>query len=240
MTDIAVVVGVGAVNGLGAAIARRFAREDYTVVIAGRTNEKLELVAKGIQQTGGECISQIADASSQEEVSKLFELASSKGPVKTTIFNVGNNQIIDFSDLTAETLEKFWRSNVLSGFLTAKAALPLLEQHAGSLLFTGASASMRGKPKFAHFGSAKAGLRNLAQSIAKEFGPRGVHVGHIIVDGVINGELAKTRFSDYLESLGESGSLEPDAIADSYWFLHTQPQNAWTFELDVRPYKEPW
>ena len=240
MTDIAVVVGVGAVNGLGAAIARRFAREDYTVVIAGRTNEKLELVANGIQQTGGECISQIADASSQEEVSKLFELASSKGSVKTTIFNVGNNQIIDFSDLTAETLEKFWRSNVLSGFLTAKAALPLLEQHAGSLLFTGASASMRGKPKFAHFGSAKAGLRNLAQSIAKEFGPRGVHVGHIIVDGVINGELAKTRFSDYLESLGESGSLEPDALADSYWFLHTQPQNAWTFELDVRPYKEPW
>ena len=118
MTDIAVVVGVGAVNGLGAAIARRFAREDYTVVIAGRTNEKLELVAKDILQTGGECISQIADASSQEEISKLFELASSKGPVKTTIFNVGNNQIIDFSDLTAETLEKFWRSNVLSGFLT--------------------------------------------------------------------------------------------------------------------------
>ena len=240
MTDIAVVIGVGAINGLGAAIARRFARENYTVVVAGRTSAKLDLVTTDIRSGGGKCISKTTNASSKEEVSELFKLASREGRIKATIFNVGNNQIIDFSDLTAETLELFWRSNVLSGFLTAKAALPLLEQHAGSLLFTGASASMRGKPKFAHFGSAKAGLRNLAQSLAKEFGPRGVHVGHIIVDGVINGELAKTRFSDYLESLGESGSLEPDAIADSYWFLHSQPQNAWTFELDVRPYKEPW
>ena len=240
MTDIAVVVGVGAINGLGAAIARRFAREKYTVIVAGRTSEKVDLVAENIAAAGGKCISKRTDASSEKDISELFELASSKGKVKATIFNVGNNQIIDFSDLTAEILETFWRSNVLSGFLTAKAALPLLEKQGGSLLFTGASASIRGKPKFAHFGSAKAGLRNLAQSLAKDFGPRGVHIGHIIVDGVINGELAKTRFRDYLESLGESGSLEPDAIADSYWFLHTQPQNAWTFELDVRPYKEPW
>ncbi len=240
MTDIAVVVGVGAINGLGAAIARRFAREKYTVIVAGRTSEKVDLVAENIAAEGGKCISKRTDASSEKDISELFDLASSKGKVKATIFNVGNNQIIDFSDLTAEILETFWRSNVLSGFLTAKAALPLLEKRGGSLLFTGASASIRGKPKFAHFGSAKAGLRNLAQSLAKEFGPRGVHIGHIIVDGVINGELAKTRFRDYLEALGESGSLEPDAIADSYWFLHTQPQNAWTFELDVRPYKEPW
>ncbi|MDG1986680.1 MAG: SDR family NAD(P)-dependent oxidoreductase [Halieaceae bacterium] len=240
MTDIAVVVGVGAINGLGAAIAKRFAREKYTVIVAGRTSEKVDPVAENIAAAGGKCISKRTDASSEKDISELFELASSKGKVKATIFNVGNNQIIDFSDLTAEILETFWRSNVLSGFLTAKAALPLLEKQGGSLLFTGASASIRGKPKFAHFGSAKAGLRNLAQSLAKEFGPRGVHIGHIIVDGVINGELAKTRFRDYLESLGESGSLEPDAIADSYWFLHTQPQNAWTFELDVRPYKEPW
>ena len=240
MTDIAVVVGVGAINGLGAAIARRFAREKYTLIVAGRTRKKLELVTTDIIQNGGKCISQTTDASSKKDVCKLFELASSKGQVKVAILNVGNNQIIEFNDLTAETLETFWRSNVLSGFLTAKAALPLLERQGGTLLFTGASASLRGKPRFAHFGSAKAGLRNLAQSLAKEFGPSGIHIGHIIVDGVINGELAKTRFRDYLDSLGESGSLEPDAIAESYWFLHTQPKNAWTFELDVRPYKEPW
>ena len=160
MTDIAVVVGVGAINGLGAAIARRFAREKYTVIVAGRTSEKVDLVAENIAATGGECISKRTDASSEKDISELFDLASSKGKVKATIFNVGNNQIIDFSDLTAEILETFWRSNVLSGFLTAKAALPLLEKRGGSLLFTGASASIRGKPKFAHFGSAKAGLRN--------------------------------------------------------------------------------
>ena len=99
---------------------------------------------------------------------------------------------------------------------------------------------MRGKPQFAHFGSAKAGLRNLAQALSKEFGPRGIHVGHVIVDGVINGEIAQTKIKDYLDSLGESGSLEPNDIAQSYWFLHSQPRNAWTFELDLRPYKESW
>ena len=150
MTDIAVVVGVGAINGLGAAIARRFAREKYTVIVAGRPSEKVDLVAENIAAAGGKCISKRTDASSEKDISELFELASSKGKVKATIFNVGNNQIIDFSDLTAEVLETFWRSNVLSGFLTAKAALPLLEKRGGSLLFTGASASIRGKPKFAH------------------------------------------------------------------------------------------
>ena len=240
MKKVAVVVGVGAINGLGAAIARRFAQEKYTVVAAGRTQEKVELVAADINKKGNQCIASQTDASSEEDVCKLFQLATEIGDIAATIFNVGNNQIIDFADLTAETLEIFWRSNVLSGFLIAKAALPLLEKHGGSLLFTGASASMRGKPKFAHFGSAKAGLRNLAQALSKEFGPRGIHVGHVIVDGVINGEIAQTKIKDYLDSLGESGSLEPNDIAQSYWFLHSQPRNAWTFELDLRPYKESW
>ena len=240
MRKVAVVVGVGATNGLGAAIARRFATEKYTVVAAGRTREKVELVATDINNKGNQCIASQTDATSEDDVRKLFQLAADLGQITATIFNVGNNQIIDFADLTAETMEAFWRSNVLSGFLTARAALPLLEKTGGSLLFTGASASMRGKPKFAHFGSAKAGLRSLAQSLAKEFGPRGIHVGHVIVDGVINGELAQTRFRDYLDSLGESGSLEPDDIAKSYWFLHSQARNAWTFELDLRPHKEAW
>jgi len=240
MKKVAVVVGVGAINGLGAAIARRFAQEKYTVVAAGRTQEKVELVAADINKKGNQCIASQTDASSEEDVCKLFQLATEIGDIAATIFNVGNNQIIDFADLTAETLEIFWRSNVLSGFLIAKAALPLLEKHGGSLLFTGASASMRGKPQFAHFGSAKAGLRNLAQALSKEFGPRGIHVGHVIVDGVINGEIAQTKIKDYLDSLGESGSLEPNDIAQSYWFLHSQPRNAWTFELDLRPYKESW
>ena len=99
---------------------------------------------------------------------------------------------------------------------------------------------MRGRPGFAHFSAAKAGLRNMAQALAKEYGPKGVHVGHVVVDGVINGEMVQNRFGDYLDSLGEDGALDPDAIADAYWFMHTQPRNAWTFEVDVRPFKEDW
>ena len=108
------------------------------------------------------------------------------------------------------------------------------------MLFTGASASMRGRPNFAHFGSAKAGLRNLAQALAKDYGPRGVHVGHVVVDGVINGEMVRTHFKEYLDHLGEDGSMQPDAIADAFWFMHNQPRNTWTFEVDVRPFKETW
>ena len=135
-----------------------------------------------------------------------------------------------------------WLAEVMLryAFLAAKAAIPVLLPNSGSLLFTGASASMRGRPGFAHFSAAKAGLRNMAQALAKEYGPQGVHVGHVVVDGVINGEIVKGFFAEYLENLGEDGSLEPDAIADAFWFLHSQPRNAWTFELDVRPFKETW
>ncbi len=161
--------------------------------------------------------------------------ANTLGTVKSVIFNVGNNQPLAFEDLTAELFETFWRTCTLAGFLTAKAALPTLEENGGSLLFTGASASMRGRPNFAHFGAAKAALRNLAQALAKDYGPKGVHVGHVVVDGVINGESVRKRFGEYLDQLGEDGSLEPDAIADAYWFMHSQPRNTWTFEVDVRP-----
>ena len=110
----------------------------------------------------------------------------------------------------------------------------------GSMLFTGASASMRGRPNFAHFASSKAGLRMLAQALAREYGPKGVHVAHVVVDGVIDGEIVRTRFGEYLDKLGEDGSLSPDAIAEAFWFLHSQPRSAWTHELDLRPFCETW
>jgi NAD(P)-dependent dehydrogenase (short-subunit alcohol dehydrogenase family) len=108
------------------------------------------------------------------------------------------------------------------------------------MLFTGASASLRGRPNFAHFAVAKAGLRHLAQALAREYGPRGIHVAHVVVDGVVNGDIVRNRFGDYLESLGDEGALEPDAIADAFWALHTQHPSAWTQELDLRPHKESW
>ena len=240
MTEVAVVLGVSATNGLGAAIARRFATGGLHVMVAGRTEQRLVTVVDDIKVRGGSASYCVADATNASALNNLMDQANGLGTVKSVIFNVGNNQLLAFADLTAEKFETFWRTCTLAGFLTAKAALPTLENNGGSLLFTGASASMRGRPGFAHFSAAKAGLRNLAQALAKEYGPKGVHVGHVVVDGVINGEMVQTHLGDYLEALGEDGSLEPDAIAEAYWFMHAQPRNSWTFELDVRPFKENW
>ena len=240
MTDIAVVLGVSAINGLGGAIARRFAAEGLHVIVSGRTQKRLVSVVDDINTRGGEASFFVADATDAAALEALTSQANHLGTLKSVIFNVGNNQILAFADLTAEKFESFWRTCTLAGFLTAKAVLPSLEDNGGSLLFTGASASMRGRPGFAHFSAAKAGLRNLAQALAKEYGPKGVHVGHVVVDGVINGEMVRNHLGDYLDSLGEDGSLEPDAIAEAYWFMHMQPRNAWTFEMDVRPFKENW
>ena len=240
MTDIAVVIGVSAANGLGGAIARKFAKQGIHVTIAGRTEQRLAAVVEGIKALNGQASYCVSDATDASDLKALMEQASGLGNVRSVIFNVGNNQLLAFDDLTAEKFETFWRTCTLAGFLTAKVALPMLEEHGGSLLFTGASASMRGRPGFAHFSAAKSGLRSLAQAIAKEYGPKGVHVGHVLVDGVINGDMVRNHLGDYLDSLGEDGSLEPEAIAEAYWFMHTQPRNAWTFELDVRPFKESW
>lgn len=240
MTDIAVVIGVSASKGLGAAIARKFAAAGLMVVIAGRTAARLQQVVDEIAAEGGRAAPCVTDATEEASLASLMAYASGLGPVKSVIFNVGNNMPIPFSELTAEQFEEFWRVCTFAAFLSAKAALPYLEKSGGTLLFTGASASRRGRPGFAHFGAAKAGLRNLAQALAKDYGPRGVHVGHVVVDGLVNGERLQSRFSEYLEQLGADGSLEPDAVAETYWFLHDQPRNAWSFEIDVRPFKENW
>ena len=240
MTDIAVVIGVNASQGLGAAIARRFARGGLHVVVAGRSADRLAQVAQEITQAGDLASACVADATDAAALAALMSFAGELGKVKSVVFNVGNNQPLSFADLTAEKFESFWRTCTLAGFLTAKATLDVLETNKGSLLFTGASASMRGRPGFAHFGAAKAGLRNMAQALAKDYGPRGVHVAHVVIDGVINGDQVRERFGEYLEQLGEDGALEPQDIAETFWFLHSQARNAWTFEVDVRPFKENW
>ncbi|NND67851.1 MAG: SDR family NAD(P)-dependent oxidoreductase [Halioglobus sp.] len=238
--NIAIVFGVGASNGLGAAIARRFADGGLHTVVVGRSQGKLDTVSNEINATGATCTPYVADATIAAQVQGAIDAASSLGTVEVQVCNVGNNLPLSFNDLTEELFEQFWRTCTLSGFLAAKAALPALIASGGSLLFTGASASLRGRPGFAHFSAAKAGLRNLAQAVAKEYGPQGVHVGHVVVDGVINGEIVRNAFGEYLDNLGPDGSLEPDAIAESFWQLHRQPRNAWTFELDIRPFKESW
>lgn len=237
-----VVIGVGPADGVGGALARRFAREGRHVIVAGRTAEKLEDSVSSVVDAGGSAEYFICDVVSESDQDALFTHAESLGKeIDCVIFNAGNNHPIAFSDITAEEFENYWRVGCLGGFHTAKRALPTLaEQGSGSLLFTGASASLRGRPTFSHFSSSKSALRSLAQALAREFGPQGVHVAHIIIDGVINGDNVRGRFAGYLDHLGEDGSLAPEAIADAFWMVHSQQRCAWTHELDLRPFKESW
>ncbi len=241
MVETAVVLGAGASNGVGGALARRFAGEGLHVVIAGRTQAKVDALAEEITATGGSAEAVRVDVTSAEDQDALFKHVAERGPIAAVLYNAGNNAIIPFEQLDAETYESFWRVGNFGAFLTAKRAIPLLKaQGSGSLFFTGASGSMRGKANFAHFASMKAGLRMLAQSLAREFGPHGVHVAHFIIDGVIDGEMVRSRFGEFLEQMGEDGSLSPDAIAEAFWYVHNQPRSAWTHELDLRPFKENW
>lgn len=241
MSKTSIVIGAGASNGMGGALARRFAKGGDHVIIAGRTQQKVDALANEIKAADGSAEGIRADVTSEADQDALFDLASGKGSIGAVLYNAGNNALIPFSELDATTMEQFWRINVMGAFLTAKRAIPLLEsQSGGSLFFTGASASLRGKPNFAHFASAKAGLRMLAQSLAREYGPKGIHVAHFVIDGVIDGEMVRSRFGEYLDALGEDGSLSPDAIAETYWQVHQQHRTAWTHELELRPFKENW
>ena len=242
MAETVVIAGAGAPNGVGGAIARRFAAEGFHVLISGRTLAKVSAAVEQISAGGGSAEALAVDVTSASDQDALFARVAELGaPVAAVIFNAGGNLPVPFSDLTEAQFEEFWRIGCYGAFLTAKRAMPLLAaQGSGSMLFTGASASMRGRPLFGHFASSKAALRNLAQALAREFGPQGVHVAHVVVDGIINGDIVQGRFGEYLESLGEDGALEPDAVADAFWMLHAQHRSAWTHELDLRPFKENW
>ena len=239
----AVVVGVGAERGLGAALCRRFAAEGCHLLVAGRTREKIERVVETIRQTRGSAESIVVDTTREDDVVRLFDRAMSPGegrePSSLIVFNAGNNQRIDFRELTAAQFEDFWRVGCFGGFLVGReAARRLAPLGRGTIIFTGASASLRGRPGFAHFAAAKAGLRMIAQSMAREYGPLGIHVAHVVVDGAINGDRIRNRMPTLIKERGEDGLLGIDAIADTYWGIHRQQRSAWTQEVDLRPFKE--
>jgi len=233
------VVGVGASRGLGAAIARRFAKGGFPVAIAGRNAEKLDVVLQELKATGAKAVSIVGDASSAADAKRFVAAAEALAPLAIAVHNAGGNSPAPFLKIAEESFTQHWREHALGGFHLAQAAIPaLLAQGGGSLFFTGASGSLRGKANFAPFAAAKAALRNLAQSIAREFGPQNVHVGHVVVDGGIDGERLLSRMPQLKEQRGPDGMLDVDAIAEAYWFLHHQQRSAWTLELDVRPWSE--
>ncbi|HEX2816655.1 MAG TPA: SDR family NAD(P)-dependent oxidoreductase [Phenylobacterium sp.] len=235
-----VVAGVGALRGLGAALARRFADGGYAVVIAGRNAEKLRATETALQASGLNVTAEVGDISIAADAQRFVAAAEAQGPLAAAIHNAGSNRPSPFLDLSAEVFESHWREHALGGFQLAQAALPALLRTGGSLLFTGASGSLRGKANFAPFASAKGALRNLAQSLAREFGPQGVHVGHVIIDGAIEGDRLLTRLPNLKDERGPDGMLDIDAIAEAFWGLHRQGRSAWTLELDLRPWREPF
>lgn len=242
---VAVVVGVGAENGIGGAVCRRFAREGYHVLVAGRTPAKIEQVVSGIVKAGGSAQAVPTDVTKEDQVIALFDRAMNPGagfePADVVVFNAGNNAFLDFQTLSAAQFEEFWRVGCFAGFLVGReAARRLTPLGRGTVIFTGASGSLRGKPGFAHFASAKAGLRMIAQSMARELGPKGIHVAHVVIDGGVDGDRLRGAFPAMVERLGSEGLLGVDGIAENYWTLHRQHRSAWTQELDLRPHKENW
>lgn len=239
--SVAVVVGVGAEQGLGAALCRRFGQEGLHVFVAGRTPEKLTRVVAAIEAAGGWATPVPTDTTVEADVVRLFDQAAGGGEVDVAVFNAGNNQVANFVEMEAGFFEQAWRVACLGGFLVGREAARRMVPHGrGTILFTGATASLRARPPFIAFAAAKAGLRAISQGMARELGPQGIHVGHVIIDGGIDGERLRTHAPGFVEAKGAEGLLDIDAIADAYWFLHTQQRTAWTHELDLRPFKEPF
>ncbi len=232
---------VGAGDHLGAAIARRFGREGFHIVATRRRGDLSNLVEE-IETSGSRACGFHSDARDEQQVAELIEKVESEiGPIDVAVFNVGGNVRFGILETTARVYRKSWEMCAFAGFLVGReVARRMLPRKSGTILFTGASASLRGAAGFAAFAGGKHALRALAQSMARELGPQGIHVGHVVVDGLIENRSTEQLFPDLVASKPEDGIIQPDHLAEIYWQLHNQPRTAWTFELDARPYSEPW
>jgi short-subunit dehydrogenase len=238
--SVALVIGAG--DATGGAIARRFAREGLTACVVRRNADKLAPLVDAITAAGGSAKPFGVDARNEEAVIKLIDdVERDVGPIAVFVFNVGANVPSSILEQSATKYYKIWEMACFAGFLTAReAAKRMVTRERGTMIFTGATASMRGSANFAAFAGAKHALRALAQSMARELGPRGIHVGHVVVDGGIDTEFIRAQFPERYQLKERDGILDPDHIADNYWHLHAQPRDAWTFEIDLRPWIERW
>jgi NAD(P)-dependent dehydrogenase (short-subunit alcohol dehydrogenase family) len=236
----ALVVGAG--DSTGGAIARRFAREGYVACVTRRSAEKLQPLVDAIRAEGGQAHGFASDARKEEEVAALVERVESEiGPIEVLVFNIGANVPSSILEETARKYFKVWEMACFGGFLNAReVARRMVTRRRGTILFTGATASLRGSANFAAFAGAKHALRALAQSMARELAPQNIHVAHVVIDGAIDTEFIRTQLPERYALKEQDGILNPEHIAENYWYLHCQPRDAWTFELDLRPYIERW
>jgi NAD(P)-dependent dehydrogenase (short-subunit alcohol dehydrogenase family) len=240
IAKVALVIGAG--DALGGAIARRFAREGFIAVGVRRQQDKLTALVEAIEAEGGKAFGFGCDARKEEEVIALFDRIEAEiGPIEVCVFNIGANVRFSISDTTARVYFKVWEMGCFAGFLTGREAARRMEPRGrGTILFTGATASVRGREGFSAFSGAKHALRALAQSMARELGPKGIHVAHTLIDGPIDTQWIAENFPESYARKAHDGILDPDHIADNYWHLHTQPRDSWTHELDLRPWSESW
>ena len=233
---------IGAGDATGSAIARRFAKEGHTICVARRSEEALQPLVHQIHEQGGNAIAFGLDARHEDQVVSFFNrIEAEVGPIEVVVFNVGGNVKFPILETTAQKYFKVWEMCAMAGFLVGReAAKVMLHRERGTILFTGATASTRGGAGFSAFAGGKAALRALAQAMARELGPKGLHIAHVIIDGLIDTAFTQEHFAQRVAEVGPDGILNPDHIAEAYWYLHKQPRDAWTFELDLRPSVERW
>ena len=242
MADTKVALVIGAGDATGGAIARRFAREGFTACVTRRTVDKLAPLVARIEAEGGTARAFGSDARQEEQMVGLVDTIEREvGPIEVAVFNIGGNVRFPIRDTTARVYRKVWEMCALAGFLMGReTARVMVPRGRGTVLFTGATASVRGGSGFAAFAGGKHALRALAQSMARELGPQGIHVAHIVIDGAIDTEFIRSNFPERAPLKDRGGILDPEAIAQAYWQLHCQQRSAWTHELDLRPWLETW
>lgn len=239
-SQVALIIGAG--DATGGAIAKRFAREGYAVCATRRDKDKLQDLVREIEGSGGTVHPFGSDARKEDDTIALFDtIERDIGEIAVAVFNVGGNVRFPIAETTTRVYTKVWEMAALAGFLMGReAAKRMTPRGRGTIIFTGATASLRGGAGFAAFSGAKHALRALAQSMARELGPQGIHVGHIVIDGAIDTAFIRETFPEAYAKRDEGGILSPDHIAEMYWMLHCQPKDAWTHELDLRPWMEKW
>ena len=242
MTSPQAALIVGAGDATGGAIARRFAREGYIACVTRRSADKLERLVQGIRDAGGQAHGFASDARDEAAVTALVaQIERDIAPIEVVVFNIGANVRFNVVDTTERVYRKVWEMGALAGFLVGReAARAMLPRGRGTILFTGATASLRGGAGFAAFSGAKHALRSLAQSLARELGPQGIHVAHVVIDGAIDTQFIAENFPQRYALKDRDGILNPEHIAEAYWQLHRQPRSAWTHEMDLRPWMETW
>ena len=240
MADEKVALVVGAGNATGGSVAKRFAREGFTVCVTRRNRSKLDPLVAEIQVEGGKVHAFGSDTRREDQVETLIkEIENGIGPIEVAVYNVGGNVRFSILETTSRVYYKVWEMACFGGFLTGReVAKCMVKRERGTIIFTGATASLRGADGFAAFAGGKHALRALAQSMARELGPRGIHVAHVVIDGAIDTEWIAEMFPEQYKLKDQDGILNPDHIADMYWQIYCQPRSTWTFEMDLRPWIE--